>query len=63
MGGSSPKPDHRCSACTVALPGPLAEKPFPDTLVSDKIRSFVGLQAADDPFVPLTLIMRLNVEA
>jgi hypothetical protein len=48
MGGSSPKSDHRCSAYTVALPGALAEKPFPDTLVSAKIRPGVGLTVADD---------------
>src|SRR5215475_1275369 len=43
MGGSSPRSDHRHSACVVAIPGPPGEKPFPHTPVSAKIRPGVGL--------------------
>jgi hypothetical protein len=48
MGGSSLESDHppnTCSAALLCLPG---ERPFPGALVSDKIRSGVGLTVADD---------------
>jgi hypothetical protein len=51
------------SPCAAALPAPPGEMPFPHTSASDKIRPFVGMKAADDPFVPLTMIMRLNADA